>query len=192
MVRAGHRRLRPQRHARGVAALLRGRCRTHRGRRAGRAGAHRPAGSKASQGGDRRAGGRSRRALRAEQLTARRLAPLIIAALIVVAAGLLTGVYDDFLPRTPLCTVGDTVTECGSVTGIVLRVDGAGAADVTGFALRSTDSRSIDFAVGRLDLRDGGLPAPHLREHLRDGQPIIVDYALEEGRYVALRYIDAP
>ena len=50
----------------------------------------------------------------------------------------------------------------------------------------------IDFTVGALDLSDGGLPAPHLREHLVSGVPITVYYSTTNGTYVARRYIDAP
>jgi hypothetical protein len=79
-----------------------------------------------------------------------------------------------------------------TVTGVVLRVEGQGAADVTGFQLRTDDGQLLEFDVERLDLSGGGLPAPHLREHLRDGEPIAVDYVVEDGRNRALRYTDAP
>jgi hypothetical protein len=37
---------------------------------------------------------------------------------------------------------------------------------VTTFALQTDDGQTIDFVVGTLDVTDGGLPAPHLREHM--------------------------
>ena len=50
----------------------------------------------------------------------------------------------------------------------------------------------LDFEVGRLDLSEGGLAAPHLREHLVSGEPIQVTYRTEADRLVAIRYVDAP
>jgi hypothetical protein len=38
---------------------------------------------------------------------------------------------------------------------------------------------------------NGGLPAPHLREHLVSGEPINVSYYLEGDVRVAVRYVDA-
>ena len=41
-------------------------------------------------------------------------------------------------------------------------------------------------------MSDGGLPAPHLRDHLISGEPITVTYTIdEEGQNLALRYVDA-
>jgi len=48
------------------------------------------------------------------------------------------------------------------------------------------------FDVGTLDLSGGGLPAPHLREHLVSGVPITVYYTFDGNADVAQRYIDAP
>lgn len=75
-------------------------------------------------------------------------------------------------------------------TGVVINVDGPSAAEVDGFSLRTTDGQVLEFGVGVLDLTDGGLPAPHLREHLVSGEPIAVEYRVEDGRNVALRYLD--
>lgn len=47
------------------------------------------------------------------------------------------------------------------------------------------------FVVGTLEVNNGGLPAPHLREHLVSGEPITVDYRDENGEKVAIRYTDA-
>jgi hypothetical protein len=84
-----------------------------------------------------------------------------------------------------------TQAELQSATGVVVGVEGSGAAEVTSFSLRTAEGRVITFAVGRLDLSDGGLPAPHLREHLVSGMPITVEYAAEADRNLALRYVDA-
>jgi hypothetical protein len=58
--------------------------------------------------------------------------------------------------------------------------------------LRTADGEQLDFTVGTLDLSAGGLPAPHLREHLVSGVPITVYYSTDGGTLQALRYIDAP
>jgi glucose/arabinose dehydrogenase len=43
----------------------------------------------------------------------------------------------------------------------------------------------------RLDLTGGGLPSAHLREHMASGEPITVDYHVENGVNIADRYTDA-
>jgi hypothetical protein len=73
-------------------------------------------------------------------------------------------------------------------TGIVISADGPNAADVDRFTLRTEDGRVLQLRVGRLDVSNGGLPAPHLREHLLNGEPITVFYYGDE----IFRYIDAP
>ena len=75
--------------------------------------------------------------------------------------------------------------------GIVIAVDGAGPASVDAVTVRQYDGLVLQFDVGRLDLNNG-LPAAHLREHLTTGVPIVVEYVIENGRNVALRYNDAP
>jgi hypothetical protein len=78
-----------------------------------------------------------------------------------------------------------------SCTGIVVAVDGTGPANVSSVTVRQSDGVVLEFAVGRLDLNNG-LPAAHLREHLASGGPIVVEYVVENGVNVALRYNDAP
>jgi hypothetical protein len=73
---------------------------------------------------------------------------------------------------------------------VVISVDGASAAEVDRFTLRTGDGQVLDFKVGLLDLTGGGLPAPHLREHLVSGIPIAVDFRTENGERVAVRYVD--
>lgn len=75
---------------------------------------------------------------------------------------------------------------------MVISANGPDATDVDSFSLRTNDGRIIDFVVGTLDLAGGGLPAPHLREHLVSGIPIAVDYREENGQNVAIRYVDTP
>ena len=70
----------------------------------------------------------------------------------------------------------------------MLSADGPDAAQVDRFSLRTNDGQVMQFTVGRLDLSNGGLPAPHLREHLVSGIPITVFYYGTE----VIRYIDAP
>ena len=113
--------------------------------------------------------------------------------LIIVVAALASGVFDGILPRAeqPLCEVGGTVRECASATGVVLSVDGSGLAEVNGFSLRTAAGRVLDFEIERLELVGGGKAAPHLREHQLDGLPITVEYKVDGGRLVALRYRDA-
>lgn len=74
------------------------------------------------------------------------------------------------------------------MNGVVISVDGPSVAEVERFSLRTVDGRVLQFRVGRLDLGNGGLPAPHLREHLVSGEPITVYYYADE----AIRYGDAP
>jgi hypothetical protein len=78
------------------------------------------------------------------------------------------------------------------VTGIVISADGPDASQVDRFSLRTTGGQTLDFAVGRLDVGNGGLPAPHLREHMVSGDPITVYYSEDEdGSLIAVRYVDA-
>jgi hypothetical protein len=115
-----------------------------------------------------------------------------VAALILVVAAL-ASVFDGLLPRDdrPLCEVGGTITDCGRVTGIVLSVSGSSLAQVDGFSLRSPYGEVLEFEVERLELAGGGKTGPHLREHQVDGTPIEVEYKIDGGRLVALRYTDA-
>lgn len=73
----------------------------------------------------------------------------------------------------------------------MIAVDGPNAARVDQFTLRTNAGQNLDFVVGTLELTNGGLPAPHLREHLVSGEPIAVDYRDEDGQKLAIRYRDA-
>ena len=74
-----------------------------------------------------------------------------------------------------------------------MSVDGPSLAEVERFDLHLADTTTVvKFVVGALDLSDGGLPAPHLRDHLVSGEPITVDYEVRNSAFVALRYVDAP
>jgi hypothetical protein len=74
----------------------------------------------------------------------------------------------------------------------VIDVEGPDVARVDRFTLRTADGELLEFAVRALSLSGGGKPAPHLREHQASGAPITVDYRLEDGERVAIRYYDAP
>ena len=78
-----------------------------------------------------------------------------------------------------------------SATGLVIAANGPDAATVNTFTLQTNDGQRLDFVVGTLDLSDGGLPAPHLREHMAGSTPTTVYYRVENGQNVAVKYTDA-
>jgi hypothetical protein len=78
-----------------------------------------------------------------------------------------------------------------SATGVVISADGPDATQVDSFSLRTDDGQVLMFRVGTLDVSNGGLPAPHLREPLVSGEPIKVDYEVQDGANIATRYVDA-
>jgi len=72
----------------------------------------------------------------------------------------------------------------------VVAVDSTSIGNVDQAAIRRSDGNVLQFNVERLDVNNG-LPAVHLREHLSSGIPVIVEYIVEGGQNVALRYNDA-
>jgi hypothetical protein len=74
---------------------------------------------------------------------------------------------------------------------VVISVDGPSAAQVDRFNLRTNEGEVMQFIVGTLEVYDGGLPAPHLREHLVSGEAIDVLYRQQNGQNVAVKYTDA-
>ena len=78
-----------------------------------------------------------------------------------------------------------------SATGLVIAANGPDAATVSTFTLRTDDGQTLNFVVGTLDISDGGLPAPHLREHMAGSTPTTVYYRVENGQNVAVKYTDA-
>jgi hypothetical protein len=78
-----------------------------------------------------------------------------------------------------------------SATGLVIAANGPDAASVTTFTLQTNDGQKLDFVVGTLDVSDGGLPAPHLREHMAGSTPTTVWYHVQDGKNVATKYTDA-
>ena len=106
---------------------------------------------------------------------------LLLAALVALAIGanLLTR------PATPSRPDGPTVD------GIVVGVDSAGLADVSGFRLRTNDGRTLQF--GLRSLRDAvQFPPGHLLEHAANSVPIRVWYRDSGGTLDALWLEDAP
>ena len=78
------------------------------------------------------------------------------------------------------------------VEGVVIAADGPNAADVDQFTLSLGGGQTMNFVVGRLDLSNGGLAAPHLREHMLSATPTEVWYQVDEqGRNIAIKYMDA-
>ncbi len=115
-----------------------------------------------------------------------RAAPLVLLALAIAIA---TGCGPQ--PVSPGTT---PAPQPGSVqaTGVVIDVDGPDPATVDRFSINTAEGLVLDFTVETLDITNGGLPAPHLRDHLVSGEPITVTYVVdEEGQNVALRYLDA-
>ncbi len=66
-------------------------------------------------------------------------------------------------------------------------MDGPSAAEVVSVTIRGDDGGVNTYPVGTLDLSGGGLPAPHLREHLVSG--IRIRYTLRDGTLI--HYVDA-
>ncbi len=78
-----------------------------------------------------------------------------------------------------------------SATGLVIAAQGPDSATVETFTLRTSEGQTLDFKVGTLDLTNGGLPAPHLREHMVGLTPTTVYYRVENGEMIAIKFVDA-
>ena len=79
----------------------------------------------------------------------------------------------------------------GSVEGLVTAVDQASVSKVNAFTLRTDAGEELEFAVGKLDLSDGGFNASHLREHMASSTPVLVDFTVADSGKVATRLTDA-
>lgn len=75
----------------------------------------------------------------------------------------------------------------GSVTGPVVEVEGD-LEVVTSFTVLVD---GIEYRFVPIPGVDYGFPLPHLREHLRDGAPVTVDYQDQGGPLQALAVTDA-
>ena len=72
-----------------------------------------------------------------------------------------------------------------TVRGIVIEVEG-GIAEVDGFLLRLSDGEQIRLRPADGILFHDNAPIGHIRDHLRTGEPIEVEYeVLDDGTAVA-------
>jgi hypothetical protein len=76
-------------------------------------------------------------------------------------------------------------------TGVVVAVEATSLTSVQGFSIRTTDGRTVDFRVGKLE-NGAVFPPGHLAEHRVSLVPIRVTYIDEGGGHVAVRIEDAP
>jgi hypothetical protein len=76
-------------------------------------------------------------------------------------------------------------------TGVVVAVEATSLTSVQGFSIRTTDGRTMDFRVGKLE-NGAVFPPGHLAEHRVSLVPIRVTYIDESGGHVAVRIEDAP
>lgn len=70
-----------------------------------------------------------------------------------------------------------------TATGVVIAVDGD-LSTVDLFTIRAPDGSDTTFTV-RDDARFDGGPMGHIRDHLRSGAPVTVEYTVEDGAKVA-------
>lgn len=74
------------------------------------------------------------------------------------------------------------VTSCtpsnGTTRGVVLNVEGD-LSEVRSFSLLVRDQRVVDFVPA--EGGDFAFPLPHLREHLRTGEPVLVGWEMIDG-----------
>ena len=79
----------------------------------------------------------------------------------------------------------------GRASGLVIAVDQPELTRVASFTLRTDTGGELVFAVGRLDLSNGGFNAGHLREHMATSTKVTVDYAASASTRTATRLTDA-
>lgn len=76
-------------------------------------------------------------------------------------------------------------------TGIVVAVEATSLSSVQGFSIQTTDGRTVDFRIMRLE-NASTFPPGHLAEHKVSLVPVRVTYIDEGGSHVAVRIEDAP
>jgi hypothetical protein len=76
-------------------------------------------------------------------------------------------------------------------TGIVVAVEASSLSDVQGFSIRTTEGRTVDFRMGKIE-NATQFPPGHLAEHKVSLVPVRVTYVDEAGGPVAVRLEDAP
>jgi hypothetical protein len=85
-----------------------------------------------------------------------------------------------------VAAVGCAAEDGGRVTGVVTSVEGD-LAVVSSFSVRSSDGTVRTFAPEPGLLFDGTSSVGHLRDHLRSGEPVTVEYReSSEGSLVAV------
>lgn len=82
------------------------------------------------------------------------------------------------------CTSGPAVT----VTGLVVDVQGD-LTSVSEFTVLTGEGERLTLVPS--EDGDYDFPLPHLRDHLRNGEPVEVRYERRDGRLVALDLSDA-
>ena len=75
-------------------------------------------------------------------------------------------------------------------TGIVVAVEATSLSDVSGFSIRTSDGRTVDFRIGRLE-NAATFPPGHLAEHKVSLAPVVVTYVRDARANVAVRIEDA-
>lgn len=98
------------------------------------------------------------------------------------------------LRRTFLALILVAAGACGdgrqTVRGVVVEVEG-GITEVEGFLVRSADGATLRLRPASGILFHDNAPLGHIRDHLRSGEPIEVDYeVLDDGTAVALEIRD--
>lgn len=86
---------------------------------------------------------------------------------------------------------GSLLNPTRTETGIVVAVDARSLTDVRAFTIRTSDGRSVAFAIDRLD-NAAQFPPGHLLEHKATALAVRVTYRDESGRLLAIRLEDAP
>jgi len=81
------------------------------------------------------------------------------------------------------------IVSCGGgrdkARGVVIEVEG-GITDITGFLLRLPDGRDLRLRPADGVLFHENAPLGHLRDHLRSGEPVEVEYEiLDDGTAIA-------
>jgi hypothetical protein len=113
---------------------------------------------------------------------------LVLSVLVALAA--CGGATDD--PAGPTDTTAPSTSTDGTMMllGTVIDVDG-NLATVKEFTVRSPDGSETTFELADGALFDDG-PIAHVRDHLRSGQPVTVEYAItEDGSNLARSLGDA-
>ncbi len=83
---------------------------------------------------------------------------------------------------------GDTLQ---TETGVVVDVQQAGLADVSGFTLRTSDGRELTFDTTQTRFDAAGFPPQHLQEHRALAEPVRVTYQVKDGTNRVVKLEDA-